>query len=423
MCKHVFTWHLRDADYNDICPTLAHYQFDAYSGQGKMGELARALIEGDLEWSDKLLEIIYADPICGACSYNCGRITEMQPSDVILAMRVKAIRDGMSPPGRFKTFLDDLREYLNPYKKLNAERTNWIKGLPAELGEGIQAAETGTRSKSLLYVGCVAMRDTEAEKMPQNAVSILVKAGMDVGVLGEREQCCGNPSLRMGDMEQFIAFARENIKTFNDMGIERIITTCPYCYSTFKRDYPVTGDKMNFEVVHILDVVDQLIKQGKLKPARPVNLTVTYHDPCHLGRLSGESSGTGDFTGIYQQPRDIISSIPGMKLVEMSRIKDDAWCCGGGGWLRDGYLDLAQETGGKRIEEADTTGAEALVTYCPHGEENLGEAIKKSGSKMKMYNLLDLVLQALSVDRPDRQQLELHTIRSAGDITEPPYGG
>lgn len=395
MCKHVFTWHLRSADFDDICPSLAHYKFDAYSAQGKMGDLARALIEGELEWSDKLLEIIYADPICGACSYNCGRITEMQPSDVILAMRVKAIRDGMSPPGKFKSFLDDLREYLNPYRKLDAERTKWIKGLPAELAE-IQVPEVGSRTKTLLYVGCVPLRDPEAEKVPQTVASILLKAGVDVGVLGERERCCGNPSLRMGDMEQFRAFAKENIKMFNDMGIEKLVTTCPWCYSTFKRDYPEVGDKMNFEVVHILEVVDQLIKEGKLKLTKAVDLTVTYHDPCHLGRLSGPGpSGTGCFTGLYQQPRDIINSIPGMELVEMPRIKDDAWCCGAGSWLRDGYLDLAQETAERRIEEAETTGAEALVTYCPHCEENLSEAIQKRGSKMKMYNLLDLVSQAL----------------------------
>ena len=398
VCKHVFMWHLKNADLDDICPSLARYKFDAYAAQGKMGEIARAIIEGDMKWSDKLLQIIYEDPICGACDYNCGRVMEMQPAQVIQALRVKAIRDGMSPPGELKTFLDDLRKYLNPYRKRDAERANWIKGVPTELAGEIPVTETGNKTKTLLFVGCAPLRDPAAEKMPQTAVSLILKAGGDVGILSDlsKERCCGNPSLRMGDIDQFIAFAKENIKMYNEMGIEKLVTTCPFCYSTLRRDYADVGEKMNFEVVHIIEVVDQLIKDGKLKPTKPINLTVTYHDPCHLGRMSSAGiSGTGDFSGIYKQPRDIINSIPGMKLVEMYRKKDYNFCCGGGGWLRNGYHDFAQWTAVKRIEEAKTTGAEALVTYCPHCEENLEEALRSQGDKMKLYNLLDLVMQAL----------------------------
>jgi len=393
MCKHVFTWHLKNADYDNICPTITRYKFDAYAAQGKF-DLARAMIEGELEWSDKLLEVIYKDPLCGACDYTCGRITEMQPTRVIQAMRAQALKDGMSPPGGFKTFLDDLQEYLNPYKKHDAERINWLQGLPAELADGI--TDTGTKTKTLLYVGCFPLRDPSAAKMAQDAATLLIKGGVDVGILGEKERCCGNPSLRMGDVDSFVAFAKENIKMFNDMGIDKLVTICPFCYSTFKRDYPMIDEKMNFEVVHILDVIAPLIKEGKLKLTKPVNLNVTYHDPCHLGRISGNgTSGTDDFIGKYQEPRDILNSIPGVTLTEMYRNKDDSWCCGAGGWLRDGYLDMAQWTADERIKEAESIGAEALVTYCPHCEENLGESIQRRGNKMKMYDLLDLVLQAL----------------------------
>jgi len=396
MCKHVFTWHVKNADYDENCPTLARYKFDAYAGQGKMGDLARAMIEGEIKWSDKLLEVMYQDPLCGACDYCCGRVAEMQPAQVMQAMRAQAIKDGMSPPAGFKTFLDDLREYLNPYKKHDAQRTNWIKGLPAELADAIPETKVGSRTKTLLYVGCFPLREPAAEKMAQDAATALIKAGVDVGILGEKERCCGNPSLRMGDLDSFKAFAKENIKMFNEMGVKKLVTICPFCYSTFKRDYPDVGDKMNFEVVHILEMVDDLIKEGKLKLTRPLNMTVTYHDPCHLGRLSGYGiSGTDDFSGKYQEPRSIINSLPGVNLVEMYRTKDDSWCCGAGSWLRNGYIDLAQWTADKRIEEAETTGAEALVTYCPHCEENLGEAIQRRGNGMKMYDLMDLVLQAL----------------------------
>ena len=396
MCKHVFTWHLRSGDYDDICPTLARYKFDCYSAQGKYGDIARALLEGEMEWSDKLLEIIYQDPICGACSYTCGRIFEGQPADVIQAMRAKAIRDGQTPPAGFKEFLEGQKEYLNPYRKQDAERINWIKGLPTELAREIGASGNGSKTKTLLYVGCFPLRDSSAEKMAQDAVTTLIKAGIDVGILGENERCCGNPSLRMGDKDQFTAFAKDNIKMFNDMGIERLVTICPFCYSTFNREYPEVGDKMNFEVVHILELVDQLIKDGKLKLTKPLNINVTYHDPCHTGRISGPGvCGSDHFAGKYQEPRSIISNLPGVQLVEMVRNKDDSWCCGAGSWMRNGYLDMAQWTADRRVQEAKATGAEALVTYCPHCEENLGEAIQRQGNGMKIYDLLDLVLKAL----------------------------
>ena len=393
-CKQVFTWHTKNADCYQICPSISRYKFDCYAAQGKL-DLARAIIEGEMGWSDKLLEVIYQDPLCGACDYICGRIKEIQPAQVIQAMRANAIKDGIAPPGGFKAFLDDLREYLNPYRKYDAERINWLEGLSAELAEGI-STEKGAKTKTLLYVGCFPLREPGAQKMAQDAATALIKAGVDVGILGEKERCCGNPSLRMGDVNSFIAFAKENIKMFNDMGVKKLVTICPFCYSTFKRDYPDVGDKMNFEVVHILELVDQLIAQGKLRLAKPINLSVTYHDPCHLGRISDAGiSGTGTFTGIYAQPRRILSRIPGVELVEMDRNKDDSWCCGAGGWLRNGYPELARWTADKRIEEAEATGAEALVTYCPHCEENLGEAIQRRGNKIKIYDLLDLVLQGL----------------------------
>ena len=393
-CKQVFTWHTKNADCYQICPSISRYKFDCYAAQGKL-DLARAIIEGEMGWSDKLLEVIYQDPLCGACDYICGRIKEIQPAQVIQAMRANAIKDGIAPPGGFKAFLDDLREYLNPYRKYDAERINWLKGLSAELPEGI-STEKGAKTETLLYVGCFPLREPGAQKMAQDAATALIKAGVDVGILGEKERCCGNPSLRMGDVDSFIAFAKENIKMFNDMGVKKLVTICPFCYSTFKRDYPDVGDKMNFEVVHIIELVDQLIAQGKLRLAKPINLSVTYHDPCHLGRISDAGiSGTGTFTGIYTQPRRILSRIPGVELVEMDRNKDDSWCCGAGGWLRNGYLELARWTADKRIEEAEATGAEALVTYCPHCEENLGEAIQRRGNKIKIYDLLDLVLQGL----------------------------
>ena len=395
MCKHVFPWHLRSSEFYQICPSISRFKFDVYSAQGRL-DIARAMIEGELEESDKLLEAIYACQLCCSCDYICGRVKEIQPGLVIQAMRAQHVTgEGKAPPAEFKPFLDDLREYLNPYKKPNAVRTNWLKGIEPETVAGISTPQTN-KGDALLYVGCAPLRDPAAEQMPKTAINLLSRAGINVGILGEKERCCGNPSLRIGDVNQFIAFAKENIKLFNGLGVEKIIVTCPFCYSSFKRDYPEVGDKMNFEVVHILELMDQLLKEGKLKLTNPVNLKATYHDPCHLGRLNGPGiRGTGNATGIYEQPRSILKSIPGMQLVEMDRIKDDAFCCGAGSWMRNGYLDFALWTANERIKEAKSTGVHALVTYCPHCEENLGDAVKNSNEKMEILNLLDLVLEAM----------------------------
>ncbi len=393
MCKHVFSWHLRNAAFDDICPPLARYRYDCYSGQGKMGDLARALIEGEMEWTPKLLEVIYNDPVCGACSYNCGRITEMQPGDVIQAMRADALRQGHRPPGGFGELLTVMRQYMNPYRKADSQRNDWIKGIDPGLARGLSAA--GTATKTLLYTGCFPLRDAAGEKMAQDAATVLLRAGLDVGILGDRERCCGNPSLRLGDVDNFVAFARENIRQFNAMGVETLVTVCPFCYSTFVRDYAgVAG--MNFRVVHILPLVLDLLKQGRLKPVRPLDMTVTWHDPCHLVRLGGAGiSGTDDFQGIYREPREIVGAIPGMKLVEMYRIKHDAWCCGAGSWQRNGDPEMALWTASERCREAEAVGAGAIVTYCPHCEENLTEAASKRRSGLKVHDLLSLLLQSV----------------------------
>ncbi len=394
MCKYVFTWHVKSERFARMCPSLLRYQFDAFSAQGRL-DVARALIDGELEWSDRLLDVVYRCQLCGGCDYVCGRVKELQPGKIIQAMRAKLVSDGKAPPLEFKPLMKSLEEYLNPYQQLNASRANWLKEFYEETVEDVAIPE-GKRTDTLLYVGCAPLRDAAAEAMPKTALKLLMKAGIDIGVLGERERCCGNPSLRIGDQAQFVAFAKENIKMFNELGVKKLVCTCPFCYSTFRRDYPEVGEKMNFEVVHILEVVGQLIKEKKLKPRKAKNLTVTWHDPCHLGRISSDGiSGTGAFSGIYDMPRSILQSISGVKLIEMERIKDDSLCCGAGSWMRNAYPDFAQWTAMERITEAGTTGAEALVTYCPHCEENLGEALESSRSDMKLYSLLDLVLEAL----------------------------
>ena len=399
MCKHVFTWHTKSARFSRMCPSLIKYHFDAFSAQGRL-DAARALIEGDLEWSDRLLDVVYRCQLCGGCDYVCGRIKEIQPGRVIQAMRARLVADGKAPPPEFEKLMNTIKEHQNPHEQPNAKRSDWLKEFYEQGSETTTTDDLSdkeiTGTDTLLYVGCSPLRDAAAEKMPKTVSKLLTRAGFNVGILGAREKCCGNPSLRIGDQVEFVAFARDNIEMFNNLGVKKLICLCPFCYSTFRRDYPYVGLEIKFEVVHILEVIAELLENKKLKPTKKTDLTVTYHDPCHLGRISADGvSGTGAFTGLYEAPRNILKSIPGINLIEMERIKDDTLCCGAGSWMKTAYPDFAQATASERIYEAKTTGAEALATHCPHCEENFEEALRADGNKMKLVNLLDLVYETL----------------------------
>jgi len=206
------------------------------------------------------------------------------------------------------------------------------------------------------------------------------------------------------------------VEMLKNAGAKMVVTLCSDGYHAFKVRYPQMGMKVDYKVYHITEFLDQLIKSGKLKLTKKVPMAVTYHDPCHLGRLGepfipweGEEKkvfsqmfiydppkpwrkGTN---GVYEPPRDVIRSIPGVELVEMERIKEYAWCCGAGGGVIDAYPEFAQWTANERIEEAKTTGAEALVTACPWCKRNFVDVINASGERLKVLDIIELVEQAI----------------------------
>jgi len=232
--------------------------------------------------------------------------------------------------------------------------------------------------------------------------------------MGADESCCGGRAYQMGYRGEFVKFAENNIEAWKNAGVKTVVTSCSDGYFTFKRLYPELGSTV--EVLHTVEYIDRLIKQGKLKLSKPVNMTVTYHDPCHLGR-QGEpyvpwqgkekkilnqvviheprKPRYNGAWGIYDPPRDILKSIPGLKLVEMERIREYAWCCGSGGGCIDAYPEFSAWTAGERIEEAKTTDAEAIVTACPWCERNFLDAVSSDGGKMKVLDIIELVQQAI----------------------------
>jgi Fe-S oxidoreductase len=251
-------------------------------------------------------------------------------------------------------------------------------------------------------------------KLAKTTAKLLQKAGVNFGIAGDNETCCGGRAYQMGYQDDFLAQAKKNMAIIKKSGAKTLVTACADGYHAFKVLYDKFEFKGKLEVLHITEYLARLIKEGKLKPKKKVDITVTYHDPCHLGRLGEpwihwkgkEIPGhirifephkefrRGTY-GCYEPPRDVLKSIPGLKLVEMTRVKEYAWCCGAGGGVNESNPAFSMWTALERIKEAEATGASAIATACPWCIKNFNEAIKEKGSRLKVYDVIELLDKAI----------------------------
>ena len=299
-------------------------------------------------------EDIWRCTTCGACPAQCPR--GVKQIDVSVALRRLASEYEMFPasvkPAR--TARASLISEGNPLQGERGKRADWAKGLSIKTyAEGMEA---------LYFVGCYFSYDPRMKKVAQATVNILKQAGVNFGILGEKENCCGESIRKTGSEEVFKKLARENIKTFIDNGVKKIIVSSPHCYHTFKNEYPEF--MVNFEVLHMNQYVLELINEGRLELTGEFEKTVTYHDPCYLGRHNG----------IYDEPRDLLNKVAGLSLVEMEACGKNSLCCGGGGGRI--WMDTPQEErfSDIRLRQAEATGAQILATSCPYCITNFEES-------------------------------------------------
>jgi Fe-S oxidoreductase len=381
--------------------------FHAYSAGGKM-IAALALLDGRIDYTDKLVEILYQCQMDGACDVSCKVNRDLDPLEVMLELRAKCVEEGQVLPAHM-VMIESLKSDDNTLGEPKAERGKWAEGLDVK-------DITKDKADVLYFAGCRYSFDQDLRKIARDALSLLMKAGVDVGISGKEEACCGGRAFEIGYRGELTKYAEHNMETWNAAGVRTVVTPCSDCYGTFKFHYARLGKEMNFEVLHITEYLDRLIKEGTLKPTKKVPMQVTYHDPCHLGRLSEpfipwegvERKVLGQVivkdppkeyrrgtSGIYEPPRDVLRSIPGLEIVEMERIKEYAWCCGAGGGVKEAYPEFALSTADERIEEAMATGAEALVTSCSWCERNFRDALERSGANIKLYDVVELLIEAL----------------------------
>jgi Fe-S oxidoreductase len=291
-------------------------------------------------------EDIWLCTTCGRCPQHCPRDVRQIESGV--ALRRIATEYGVFPKAvtPIRTVRGSLVGEGNPLNEERAKRAEWAEGLSVKpFSEGMDI---------LYFPGCYLCYDPRLKKVAKATANILNAAEVDFGILGSKENCCGESIRKTGDEEVFKRLARENIKTFIDNGVKKILVSSPHCYHTFKNEYPEF--QVDFEVVHISQYLFELIHEGRIELSKAYGKKVTYHDPCYLGRHNG----------IYDEPREVLKKIPGLELREMPDSRVDSLCCGGGGgriWMEtlkgERFSDL-------RLEQAIGVGADVLVTSCPY---------------------------------------------------------
>jgi Fe-S oxidoreductase len=291
-------------------------------------------------------EDIWRCTTCGRCPQQCPR--DVKQIESCVALRRIANEYGVypAPVKTVRAINAGLVGQGNPFGEDREKRAAWAEGL---------SIKPFTEEMEILYFpGCYLCYDPRLKKVAKATTNILKKAGVDFGILGSKENCCGESIRKTGDEELFKRLAKENIKTFIDNGVKKILVSSPHCYHTFKNEYP--DFRVNFEVVHISQYLFELVNEGRLQLKKDYPKKVTYHDPCYLGRHNG----------VYDEPRGVLNKIPALEFNEMPESRSDSLCCGGGGgrvWMEtqkgERFCDL-------RIDQALGLEAEVLATSCPY---------------------------------------------------------
>ena len=341
---------------------------------GNRSQLDDQQMVGDVITQDTL----WSCTTCRACVYECPVLIEHV--DTIVDMRRYLTLMMGNIPSTGALSLQNLTRAGNPWGQPPTARLEWVRGLNVPLMADKSEAEV------LWWVGCAGAYDERSQKISKALVEVLNAGGVDYAILGQEETCNGDPARRLGDEYTFQVLAQQNVETLKQYKFKRIVTACPHCFNTLSNEYPHFGGK--WEVVHHSQLIQELIATDRLKLNRSLNDSITFHDSCYLGR----------YNGVYEAPRDVLASIPGVNLVEMPRSGGTGLCCGGGGggmWLEVHGERRIQEI---RLAEAETTSPDVVASACPFCMLmfDLGSKTLKFDEKdIRLKDIAELVSEAL----------------------------
>ncbi|MBU1193435.1 MAG: (Fe-S)-binding protein [Proteobacteria bacterium] len=358
-------------DWDDVtnCPSYARYRMESFSSGGRLW-LIRAWVNGDIQWSEHLTKIIYSCTSCKNCVEKCPHTFSDDLVNMVVAAKTELIKIGKIPKP-VKDFLENTQLYGNPYGISAKKRADWMEDLdiPAYNGHDY-----------LYYVGCDGSFDPRAQKAARATARLLMSAGVSFGILGTDEISDGNEVDMLGEDGLLEYLAQKNIQKFSKLGVKNIITLSPHSYNVFKNKYPDFGGQ--YQVYHYTQILAGLIKNGKLKVPDTSGISITFHDPCFLGRWNKE----------YDAPRKIIQSFKGMTFNEMARNRKGALCCGGGaGNFYTDFLGGSDESPARiRIREAVDTRADVLAVACPNCLMMLEDAAASEGSEIIVKDISEI---------------------------------
>ena len=405
ICKWIPQLQIKSKKYATICPAIDMYNFHPYSGGGKV-ILALALEMDKIKPSEELRDIVYKCTECGGCDISCKFLNNFEPLEIIMKLREKLVELGYGPMPSQQQYINSVKKNNNPYNEPHEKRLDW---LPDDIS-------IDPNAQLLYFVGCTS--SYRRKEMAIAAGRILNAAGVPFTILENNEYCCGSPIFRTGDISTFKDFVNKNLDVIEAKNIKTVIFSCAGCYDTFKVHYPLYR-KYKFEVKHSVEFFNELIENKQLLTSKEVPLTVTYHDPCHLGRnaepyeewkgkvvklmplisvnIPPKPKRCGTY-GVYESPRELLEKIPGLKLIEMERIKEYSYCCGAGAGVKSAFPEFALNTAKTRIDEAEDTGAQILTSSCPFCSTNLQDAINQTGSTLRYYDINELLLMAIGIN-------------------------
>lgn len=340
-------------------------QSAAYEGPALVGDV----IKDETNWSCTT---------CKACEEACPLFIDF--IDRFVEMRRHMVLEESRFPSELTAIFKNLENQGNPWGVAAEDRELWTEGLNVPKSRDVDG-----EVEYLIFVGCAGAFDQNNQKTLRAMVKILNTAGVNYAILGKEETCTGDPARRAGNEYLYQMLAEQNVETLNSKSFKKVVTSCPHCFNTIKNEYPQIGG--NYEVIHHTELLAELVKNGKIQLTNSINKTITYHDSCYLGRHNG----------IYDAPRDILASIPGVKLEEMPRSRNKGFCCGAGGsrmWLDENKPRVNQN----RVDEAATkTSAGLISTACPFCSTMIGDGINETGreEKLETRDVAQLVAEAM----------------------------